>query len=152
MEIRNPWGRFEYNGDWSDGSSKWTPALIKELAVAFDANDGKFWMSYDDFKKYFSGVSVCHLVPDGVGAPPQWFEQRRKGVFNVRDGQVRAVVACSGSLRAAGAVSVCVWMCFLARLLVCLLVFFWGFADLFVLSFCLFICLSARLFVSELLR
>jgi calpain-15 len=27
IKIRNPWGRKEWNGDWSDQSSKWTPDL-----------------------------------------------------------------------------------------------------------------------------
>ncbi len=25
IQIRNPFGSFEWNGDWSDKSSKWTP-------------------------------------------------------------------------------------------------------------------------------
>jgi Calpain family cysteine protease len=24
LKIRNPWGQFEWSGDWSDNSSKWT--------------------------------------------------------------------------------------------------------------------------------
>ena len=29
LKLRNPWGRGEWTGDWSDSSSKWTPALRK---------------------------------------------------------------------------------------------------------------------------
>ena len=32
MNIRNPWGKFEWDGDWGDHSKKWTP----ELAKAFE--------------------------------------------------------------------------------------------------------------------
>lgn len=27
LKIRNPWGNFEWQGDWGDNSSLWTPAL-----------------------------------------------------------------------------------------------------------------------------
>jgi hypothetical protein len=94
--LRPSLGRFEYSGDWSDASSKWTPALIKELNVTFDSNDGRFWMSYDDFKRFFSGVSICHLYPPTSGngsrvstAPSTWFEVRKKGTFRVASRKVR---------------------------------------------------------------
>ena len=28
VNIRNPWGSFEWDGDWSDKSSLWTQAII----------------------------------------------------------------------------------------------------------------------------
>jgi hypothetical protein len=27
VQLRNPWGKFEWRGDWSDKSTKWTDAL-----------------------------------------------------------------------------------------------------------------------------
>ena len=30
VKMRNPWGSENYNGDWSDGDSKWTPDLMKQ--------------------------------------------------------------------------------------------------------------------------
>lgn len=28
IQIRNPWGNFEWDGDWSDHSELWTPEMI----------------------------------------------------------------------------------------------------------------------------
>lgn len=29
IRLRNPWGDFEWTGDWSDQSANWTPELKK---------------------------------------------------------------------------------------------------------------------------
>ncbi len=31
VNLRNPWGKFEWGGDWSDKSPKWTDALRKAV-------------------------------------------------------------------------------------------------------------------------
>jgi hypothetical protein len=53
-QIRNPWGSLEWTGDWSDESPLWTPELKAELSVK-DADDGLFWMSYEDMLSHFTG-------------------------------------------------------------------------------------------------
>jgi calpain-15 len=60
VKLRNPWSNAEWQGDWSDSSSKWTPQL-KKLLNFTDAADGTFWMSFDDFKDYFSTVTICRI-------------------------------------------------------------------------------------------
>ena len=47
VQLRNPWGKFEWNGDWSDKSEQWKqyPKLKQQLKVV-DADDGLFWMSF----------------------------------------------------------------------------------------------------------
>ena len=35
---------FEWNGDWSDESLLWTPALKAEVKFVDDKDDGCFWM------------------------------------------------------------------------------------------------------------
>ncbi|KNC53396.1 calpain-15 [Thecamonas trahens ATCC 50062] len=66
MQIRNPWGgsgrASEWRGDWSDHSALWTAEMRRELEVYSEASeDGIFWMSFDDFLRYFGAVSVCML-------------------------------------------------------------------------------------------
>ena len=43
VRLRNPWGRKEWDGPYSDGSELWTPEK-KELAGWSDKNDGIFYM------------------------------------------------------------------------------------------------------------
>ena len=33
INLRNPWGSHEWNGDWSDNSEKWTPELRKQAGI-----------------------------------------------------------------------------------------------------------------------
>ena len=60
VKLRNPWGDFEWKGDWSDTSSYWTPELKTELGLT-SVNDGTFWMSFADFCHYFSRVQICRI-------------------------------------------------------------------------------------------
>ena len=64
--LRNPWGTFEWTGDWSDNSKMWEKhplirALLKPETIVSksDKDDGIFWMSWSDFIKYFSTIDVC---------------------------------------------------------------------------------------------
>ena len=48
LQVRDPWGLSSWNGDWSDGSGKWTPELKRRLRNE-KLNDGVVWISFDDF-------------------------------------------------------------------------------------------------------
>ncbi|KAK8876574.1 hypothetical protein M9Y10_006791 [Tritrichomonas musculus] len=55
--LRNPWGRKEWSGDWSNNSPLWTPTLKEQLE--FDnLKNGTFLMSDHDFFKYFTTISL----------------------------------------------------------------------------------------------
>ena len=62
-EIRNPWGwgSEEWDGKWSDGWAGWKdiPQIKKEIGAGSD--DGRFFMCYEDFMKYFDYVTVCKM-------------------------------------------------------------------------------------------
>lgn len=61
--LRNPWGRVEWTGSWSDNSSRWTPELKREVGFS-NADDGTFWMSFEDFQRYFSQVTITEVYDD----------------------------------------------------------------------------------------
>eukprot|EP00301_Raphidiophrys_heterophryoidea_P002614 c11219_g1_i1.p1 GENE.c11219_g1_i1~~c11219_g1_i1.p1 ORF type:complete len:487 (+),score=121.14 c11219_g1_i1:81-1541(+) len=60
IQLRNPWGSFEWKGAWSDGNSLWTthPNVAKALEYT-QGDDGSFWMSYEDFLRTYNTVDVC---------------------------------------------------------------------------------------------
>lgn len=65
MQIRNPWAKIEWNGDWSDNSSKWSTVIESDRKKyqILDDSDGSFWMSYDDWVLEFETLDICYL-PD----------------------------------------------------------------------------------------
>lgn len=73
LNIRNPWGRYEWDGDYCDDSELWTDELLEEFKPVFDANDGSFWMCLEDFFMRFSSVNICQVS--------NWEELRLKGKF-----------------------------------------------------------------------
>lgn len=52
--------KVEWKGDWSDSSSLWTPEL-KKLCKVQKSDDGVFWISIEDFVKYFQGIGVARV-------------------------------------------------------------------------------------------
>jgi len=64
IRLRNPWGHKEWNGPWSDGSAEWKnlDAYQREkLGIKAD-DDGEFWMAFEDFCRYFTKATMCHLM------------------------------------------------------------------------------------------
>jgi calpain-15 len=58
IQLRNPWGVFEWKGAWSDGSKEWQDnPLVKARLRPKDEDDGSFWMPWDDFCRLFDEIA-----------------------------------------------------------------------------------------------
>ncbi|XP_062303924.1 calpain-2 catalytic subunit-like isoform X2 [Osmerus eperlanus] len=65
IRMRNPWGQVEWTGAWSDGSSEWNYVDSSERPV-IKAEDGEFWMSFNEFLRNYSRIEICTLTPDTI--------------------------------------------------------------------------------------
>ena len=62
IRLRNPWGSGEFNGEWSDYSSKWTEDLKKKYNY-YEKEDGDFFIGFNDFLRYFIRIGIAKLHP-----------------------------------------------------------------------------------------
>lgn len=73
LNIRNPWGQFEWDGAWADNAPEWTDTMIRHFKPVFDEEDGAFWICLEDFMEKFEAVNICKVE--------NYEEARFKGKF-----------------------------------------------------------------------
>ncbi|KAK4452386.1 calcium-dependent cysteine-type endopeptidase [Podospora aff. communis PSN243] len=62
--LKNPWGKSEWKGPWSDGSKEWTPEWLRKLDHRF-GDDGAFWISYKELLRKYQNFDRTRLFgPD----------------------------------------------------------------------------------------
>ncbi|KAG8178251.1 hypothetical protein JTE90_000352 [Oedothorax gibbosus] len=78
IRLRNPWGKGEWNGPWSDRSWEWDslPERDQELLSVRIRNDGEFWMSFEDFLRNFTFLDLLHVGPDDWMLEPALHSKR----------------------------------------------------------------------------
>jgi hypothetical protein len=85
---------FEWTGDWSDSSAKWTSQLEFEIGIDSKQQTETFWISFSDFLKYFSLGKICLLQSEeghGQGKRQEegeglvWSEKRSRSWFQLSD-------------------------------------------------------------------
>ncbi|XP_041669172.1 calpain-1 catalytic subunit-like [Cheilinus undulatus] len=65
VRLWNPWGEGEWKGDWSDRSPLWhtVSPQDREMCLAV-VEDGEFWMTMEDFCRFYMDLDICCLCPD----------------------------------------------------------------------------------------
>ena len=66
MQCRNPWGKGEWTGAWSDNSEEWerNPAVMSAMKADPEIDftleeDGTFWIEWKDFVKQYNKIYIC---------------------------------------------------------------------------------------------
>ncbi|NXS60851.1 CAN14 protein, partial [Brachypteracias leptosomus] len=96
VRLRNPWGKIEWKGDWSDSSYKWELLSPKEkILLRKKKEDGEFWMSLRDFKIHFVDLMICKLTPDLMSQ-----EDGKKWMYSLKNGRWVKGSTAGGSLGA----------------------------------------------------
>uniref|UniRef100_A0A8C4PWK8 Calpain catalytic domain-containing protein n=1 Tax=Eptatretus burgeri TaxID=7764 RepID=A0A8C4PWK8_EPTBU len=75
VRARNPWGKVEWTGRWSDNSSEWDDISDDDKErLQINGEDGEFWMEFEEFKDQFSRLEVCNLSADALSddTPNSW--------------------------------------------------------------------------------
>ncbi|KAF1470099.1 Calpain-14, partial [Pygoscelis antarcticus] len=94
VRLRNPWGKIEWKGDWSDSSYKWELLSPKEkILLRKKKEDGEFWMSLRDFKIHFVDLTICKLTPDLMSQ-----EDGKKWMYSLKSGRWVKGSTAGGSL------------------------------------------------------
>ncbi|KAM6977912.1 calpain-2 catalytic subunit-like [Aplochiton taeniatus] len=86
VRIRNPWGKVEWSGPWSDDSEEWDAVLPEEKTkLDYSAEDGEFWMAYSELLKQFSKLEICNLSPDTLSSEDlgRWSHYQFNGTWMV---------------------------------------------------------------------
>ena len=76
IRIRNPWGRAEWTGAWSDHSTKWKKVSPEEKAKynLVIEDDGEFYISFKDFHQIFQTLTICNISHLDAGLA--WNEEK----------------------------------------------------------------------------
>ncbi|KZP28279.1 cysteine proteinase [Athelia psychrophila] len=80
LKIRNPWGKSEWKGRWSDGSEEWNGEwldALKALDHSF-GDDGVFVMEYCDFLEHWEGIERTQLFNSTWVQSSQWLNVRSR--------------------------------------------------------------------------
>eukprot|EP01060_Flectonema_neradi_P033097 TRINITY_DN5449_c0_g1_i2.p1 TRINITY_DN5449_c0_g1~~TRINITY_DN5449_c0_g1_i2.p1 ORF type:complete len:1051 (+),score=234.69 TRINITY_DN5449_c0_g1_i2:47-3154(+) len=67
FRLRNPWpGIGKWKGRWAANSQLWdsNPDIAEAADYSHDANDGTFWVAWPEVLDWFTGGSICHILPD----------------------------------------------------------------------------------------
>ncbi|XP_004418650.1 PREDICTED: calpain-14 [Ceratotherium simum simum] len=95
VKLRNPWGKVEWKGAWSDSSSTWELlSPTEKILLLRKDDDGEFWMTLKDFKAHFMALVICKLTPGLLSQ-----EVGQKWAYTMREGRWEKGTTAGGQMK-----------------------------------------------------
>ena len=85
LKLRNPWGEIEWEGEGCERDEKFWESIAESQDKAVFTNkvtknnDGIFYITYQDFCKYFSQTHFCLLQPHSNYISEELFTNKKNG-------------------------------------------------------------------------
>ncbi|PNY27725.1 Calpain-1 catalytic subunit, partial [Tolypocladium capitatum] len=84
VRLKNPWGKGEWEGPWSDGSKEWTPEWLEKLGHRF-GDDGDFWIAYEDLLRKYQAFERTRLFDTDWSVAQIWTTLSVPWMLNYHD-------------------------------------------------------------------
>ena len=84
VQLRNPWGKGEFKGRWSDYDQGWNYVPQEEkdrIGWKDDKADGIFFMTYDDFQKEFRTITIAEIDDDASYIYKSYYDPEMRGAY-----------------------------------------------------------------------
>ena len=84
VQLRNPWGKGEYKGKWSDNDSSWNAVSESEKKRVYRGSaedDGIFFMDYDAFVYEFRNLTVAEINDNASYVYESFYDPEIKGAY-----------------------------------------------------------------------
>ena len=78
--MRNPWGQFEWNGEYGAKSSLWTPEL-KKLVNYEDKDDGVFHVSENELTNAWVYYSISEITDTNLYNYTEFTSKKNENLF-----------------------------------------------------------------------
>ncbi|KAK5994899.1 Calpain-D [Cladobotryum mycophilum] len=95
LRLKNPWGKGEWKGPWSDGSKEWTPEWLEKLGHRF-GDDGDFWIAYEDLLQKYQAFERTRLFGDDWRVSSIWTTANVPWMLEYHDTHFSLVVTRPG--------------------------------------------------------
>ncbi|KAJ6443538.1 epoxide hydrolase 1 [Purpureocillium lavendulum] len=95
VRLKNPWGKGEWKGPWSDGSKEWTPEWLEKLGHRF-GDDGDFWIAYDDLLRKYQAFERTRLFGNEWSITQIWTTLNVPWMVNYHDTYFTLTIAKPG--------------------------------------------------------
>ena len=84
VQLRNPWGKGEFKGQWSDHDNNWNyvdPQERQRIGFHSDKNDGIFFIPFDNFWDEFRAITVAEIDDDASYVYKSHKDRQKQGCY-----------------------------------------------------------------------